>query len=164
MKAHMRSITRGNVMDRKIDTIIIHCAATPNGKHFTVEDIDSWHRERGFARSYRAMRALNPSLTSIGYHFVIYIDGSVHTGRGVEEIGAHAAGMNAHSIGICLIGSDKFSDAQWDALHNLVNSLKATIGGEIKVVGHRDIPGVHKSCPGFDVASWLEKEKESEVA
>ena len=49
---------------RKIDEIIIHCAATPEGKHFTVADIDAWHKKRGFK--------------CIGYHFVIYLDGSVH--------------------------------------------------------------------------------------
>lgn len=52
---------------RKIDLIIIHCSATPEGKDFTTADIDRWHRQRGFA--------------SIGYHFVIYRDGSVHHGR-----------------------------------------------------------------------------------
>ena len=52
---------------RKIDLIIIHCSATPEGKDFTTADIDRWHRQRGFA--------------SIGYHFVIYRNGSVHHGR-----------------------------------------------------------------------------------
>lgn len=45
---------------RKIDLIIVHCSATPEGKDFTTADIDRWHRQRGFA--------------SIGYHFVIYRD------------------------------------------------------------------------------------------
>jgi len=25
---------------------------------------------------------------------------------------------------------------------------------EAKVIGHRDVPGVHKECPGFTVAAW----------
>ena len=33
---------------RKITEIIIHCSATTEGKDFTVEDIDRWHRQRGF--------------------------------------------------------------------------------------------------------------------
>ena len=49
---------------RKIDKVIIHCSATPEGKDYTVEDIDRWHRERGF--------------DCIGYHYVIYRDGSVN--------------------------------------------------------------------------------------
>ena len=75
---------------RKIDEIIIHCAATPEGKAFTVADIDAWHKKRGFK--------------CIGYHFVIYLDGSVHEGRALEEAGAHCLGHNANSIGICYIG------------------------------------------------------------
>ena len=35
---------------RKIDKIIIHCAATPEGVNFSVSQIDSWHRQRGFQR------------------------------------------------------------------------------------------------------------------
>ena len=54
---------------RKIDKILVHCAATPEGKDFTVEDIDKWHKARGFKK--------------IGYHFVIYNDGSVHEGRNI---------------------------------------------------------------------------------
>ena len=26
---------------------------------------------------------------------------------------------------------------------------------QIKIVGHRDLPGVNKACPSFDVAGWL---------
>ena len=52
---------------RKINQIIVHCSATPEGKDFTVQQIDAWHRQRGFR--------------CIGYHYVIYRDGSVHRGR-----------------------------------------------------------------------------------
>ena len=48
---------------RKIKEIIIHCSATKEGRNFTVADIDRWHRERG--------------MRCIGYHFVIYRDGSM---------------------------------------------------------------------------------------
>ncbi|MBP5691206.1 MAG: N-acetylmuramoyl-L-alanine amidase, partial [Bacteroidaceae bacterium] len=75
---------------RKITEIIIHCSATPQGVDYTVADIDRWHRQRGFNK--------------IGYHYVIYRDGSIHQGRPVEEIGAHCIGHNAHSIGVCYIG------------------------------------------------------------
>lgn len=35
---------------RYINGIIIHCAATPNGRWHNVHEIDKWHQERGFAR------------------------------------------------------------------------------------------------------------------
>ena len=63
---------------RKIDLIIIHCSATPEGKDFRAADIDRWHRQQGFK--------------SIGYHFVVYRDGSVHAGRPIDQQGAHCKG------------------------------------------------------------------------
>lgn len=75
---------------RKIKEIIIHCSATKEGRDYTIADIDRWHRDRGFF--------------CIGYHFVIYRDGSIHVGRSVEEVGAHCRGHNLVSIGICYIG------------------------------------------------------------
>ena len=52
------------------DTIIIHCSATRAGQDFTAADIDRWHRARGFR--------------SIGYHFVIRLDGTIEPGRDVS--------------------------------------------------------------------------------
>ena len=75
---------------RNINKIIVHCSATPEGKEFSVDDIRRWHLQRGFA--------------DIGYHFVIYLDGSVHVGRPLAKAGAHCKGHNAHSVGVCYIG------------------------------------------------------------
>ena len=75
---------------RNINKIIVHCSATPEGKAFSVDDIRRWHLKRGFA--------------DIGYHFVIYLDGSVHVGRPLAKAGAHCKGHNAHSVGVCYIG------------------------------------------------------------
>ena len=46
---------------RKIDEIILHCTATPEGEDYTVEQIRQMHLARGFS--------------DIGYHFVIGRDG-----------------------------------------------------------------------------------------
>lgn len=138
-------------MGRLIEQIIIHCSATPNGRTDTVQDIDAWHRTAGYRRGNPL---INPDLKSIGYHYVIYIDGTVHTGRGVEEIGAHAAGHNHNSIGICMIGTDKFTRAQWLSISELVHVLvKAFPAAD--VLGHRDLPNVHKICPGFNAITWF---------
>ena len=139
---------------RTIDRILIHCSASPNGRLTTAEDIDRWHHERDFRRRESARLKYNPHLRSIGYHFVIYCDGSLHSGRHVEEIGAHAALYNATSIGICMVGMDKFSFDQWLTLRAVVTALEADYP-EAEILGHRDLPGVNKSCPGFDVTTWL---------
>ncbi len=130
---------------RSINKIIIHCSATIEGKDYTVEQIRSWHiRDNGWK--------------DIGYHFVIYRDGSIHAGRPIEQIGAHCLGMNNHSIGICYIGGmdinrkpkDTRTPEQKTALISLVKLLKASFP-DATVHGHNEF--ANKSCPCFDVQS-----------
>ena len=125
----------------------MHCSATPEGRDYKVADIDRWHKQRGWK--------------GIGYHYVIYRDGSIHTGRKIEEIGAHCTGQNADSIGICYIGGvatdgktakDTRTPAQKTALRGLINELKAKFPG-ITVHGHREF--ANKACPCFDVKTEL---------
>ena len=127
---------------RPINEIIVHCSATPKGRDFTVADITEWHQQRGFK--------------TIGYHYVVYRDGSVHVGRPVERAGAHCAGHNANSIGICYIGGlsadgktpeDTRTIAQKDALVLLLNKLKRDFP-LATIHGHRDF--ARKACPSFD--------------
>ena len=135
---------------RTIKKIVIHCSATPEGKHFTVEDIRRWHT--------KPVSAGGRGWSDIGYHYVIYLDGSVHQGRPESKIGAHVAGHNADSIGICYIGGitsvgkkpkDTRTKEQKASLKNLVERLKLKYPGA-KVYGHREFnPG--KACPCFDV-------------
>lgn len=139
-----------------ITAIVIHCADTPNGRADTVEDINRWHGERQppFTRDMSIAPKHLPGLTHIGYHFVIEVDGKIRPGRPLQETGAHVSGFNANSVGICLIGRDKFSAEQWHALHELVANLITQIPTCTKVFGHRDLnPG--KNCPGFSVADWI---------
>lgn len=139
---------------RSVDLIVIHCAATPNGKPFTSADIDRWHVERKFQRSAEFRQRQNSQLAAIGYHFVIYLNGACATGRHLDELGAHAAGHNEHSIGICLIGTDRYTPAQWGMLRANVWAMRKLYPAA-RVLGHRDLPNVKKTCPGFDVAAWL---------
>lgn len=124
---------------RQIDVIFIHCSATPSGRRIDQgtpgrpgylnadQVINSWHAVRGFRRTAAARARFNPFLPSIGYHYVIDIDGTVLTGRHLDEAGAHAAGFNSHSVGICLVGgaerSARYTRAQWDELAKLVRGL-----------------------------------------
>jgi N-acetylmuramoyl-L-alanine amidase len=132
---------------RTINKIIIHCSATAEGHPFTVNDIDRWHRQRGFR--------------CIGYHFVIYLDGSVHQGRPIAEVGAHCLGQNANSIGICYIGGcaadgktpkDTRTQAQKSALIRLITELRQQFPNAT-IHGHRDF--ANKACPSFDVSELI---------
>ncbi len=127
---------------RTINEIIIHCSATPEGRHHTVGDIRSWHRQRGFK--------------DVGYHYIIYIDGSIHAGRDESVIGAHTKYHNQHSIGVCYIGGiekgtnkpkDTRTDAQKKALLQLLRQLRKKYP-RAKIYGHRDFAA--KACPCFD--------------
>ncbi|KNC93802.1 N-acetylmuramoyl-L-alanine amidase [Trabulsiella odontotermitis] len=142
-------------MSRFIDLIVIHCAASPDGhllgnaRETAAQVIDRWHAERGF---HRAHPSINPELTAIGYHYVIDCDGTVLTGRGEEEIGAHVEGHNANSLGICMVGTRCFTAAQWLALHDLAARLQDNYRNAT-LHGHREY--ANKECPGFDVADWV---------
>ena len=142
---------------RTIDKIIIHCTDTPTGRHTTVADIDQWHVERGWQRQAEWRKAFNPELKAIGYHFVIYTDGDVRTGRNVNEIGAHCAGLNSSSIGVAIVGRGVYSQIQWDVLRELVINLRLTYPNA-KVIGHYETPtgmAQGKHCPEFNVQLWM---------
>lgn len=153
---------------RDINLIVIHCSASINGRRVTAADIDQWHKDRGFRRNPALIGANAPSLKSIGYHYIIYANGPVTTGRGELEPGAHVTGFNANSIGICMVGTNQFSPEQWLSLRTRVKSLREKYP-LAKVVGHRDLsPDQNKNgivekfewlkiCPGFDVAEWIKR-------
>lgn len=127
---------------RKINEIIVHCAATPEGKNFKAADIDRWHRER--------------KMKCIGYHYVVDLDGTVEPGRPESEIGAHCLGHNQYSIGVCYVGGlaadgrtpkDTRTAAQKEALLALLKKLRAKYP-KASIHGHRDFAA--KACPSFD--------------
>lgn len=138
---------------RRIDTVVIHCSASKDGKPKTREEIERDHKARGFR--------------TIGYHYIVEPDGAIIVGRPEEQVGAHVEGHNAHTLGVCLIGTKKFTQEAWASLKMLCESLKTRKPG-IKFCGHRDFsPDINhngsiepsewvKLCPNFDVKAWVE--------
>ncbi|WP_185155775.1 N-acetylmuramoyl-L-alanine amidase [Dysgonomonas sp. 521] len=132
---------------RKITKIILHCAATPEGVDFTIDDIRLWHTTKP---------PKGNGWRDIGYHFVIHLDGSVHAGRPLEEIGAHVSGHNSGSIGVCYIGGcdkdgnpkDTRTPEQKIAMRAVVSTLMAAFPAAT-VHGHNEF--AKKACPCFDV-------------
>lgn len=129
---------------RPVDTIFVHCAATPEGKDYTVADIRAWHKARGWS--------------DIGYHYIVYRDGRVMIGRPVGQVGAHVEGHNIGSIGICYVGGlaadgktakDTRTDAQRASMLWLQRQLFAKHGKVRRVRGHNEVAA--KACPSFDV-------------
>lgn len=149
----------------QITTVVIHCADTPNGRANTIEDIDDWHRQRGFRRDLSIAPKHQPQLTAVGYHFVIEVDGTIRLGRPLQETGAHVEGHNYNTIGICLVGRDQFTHEQWDALRTLVVSLAHPGNGLTinRIRGHYQFNSA-KTCPNFDVIEWTVNDYQPEHA
>ena len=146
----------------EIHTIIVHCSATKEGVWVDAKDIDGWHKARGWS--------------GVGYHRVIRLDGSVEQGRPYTKRGAHVAGNNTNTIGICMIGGldefgtpkNTFTDEQFHALMAEIINIR-TFCNISQIKGHRDFsPDLNgdglitpdewvKQCPCFDVAHKLQE-------
>ena len=123
--------------------IIIHCSDSPQGRGDDVSTIDRWNRERGFDR--------------VGYHYVILEDGTIQKGRPDDISGAHAAGYNNY-IGICLIGIDSFTDAQFNSLETLIIGLVDKYDfDERSIMSHYEVST--KSCPNFSTKTFTRQRK-----
>jgi N-acetylmuramoyl-L-alanine amidase len=137
---------------RSITEIFIHCSDSTFGD---VEEIRRWHLERGFL--------------DIGYHFVIlngFIvkdkliknkDGVIEIGRPISQMGAHVTGRNKNSVGICLVGTNKFTEKQTESLLALVHELcqKYPIG--MNIFGHYESASgkkQEKTCPNIDMEKF----------
>ena len=123
--------------------LVIHCSATRSDRDYTVEQLLRDHKTRGFR--------------TIGYHFYIRKSGIVTQHRQLLEVGAHARGYNRCSLAICYEGglnplglpADTRTPAQKRELKILLLKLHQLFP-QAQVVGHCDLPGVHKHCPCFD--------------
>lgn len=126
---------------RQINEIIVHCTATKEGQNFKVEDINRWHKQRGW--------------NMIGYHYVVYLDGTIHQGRSEDQIGAHCLKHNTNSIGVVYVGGldangkpkDTRTEAQKKGLRKLLTELKRKYP-KATIHSHKDF--APKACPSFD--------------
>ena len=130
---------------RHIDLIVVHCSATRSNQNFPVTALIRCHAERfGFT----------------GYHYYVTRDGTTYQTRHEQLIGAHAVGFNSHSLGVCYEGgynergepTDTRTKAQKTALLKLLRRLKKA-HPDAHILGHLDLPNVHKNCPCFDAQS-----------
>jgi N-acetylmuramoyl-L-alanine amidase len=128
---------------RLINKIIIHCTATKEGQAVSVAEVIKWHKARGF--------------NTIGYHYLIGLNGEIWEGRKEGIVGAHTEGWNAKSIGICYVGGlsamgkpkDTRTLLQRESLLKLVKELKEKYP-QATVHGHNEF--ANKACPCFEVS------------
>lgn len=148
---------------KRTDYIVLHVTATRPLTPAGVTEVTTMHKARGFS--------------TIGYHYVIRLDGKVEKGRPENQVGAHVQGYNSVSLGIALEGglsqttgkpADTRTPAQVEALIDLIHDL-LTRYPKARICGHRDLSpdrdgdGViepHeylKECPCFDAIPWAKQ-------
>lgn len=149
----------------KLKQLVIHCTATPEGREVSSADIRHWHcdpKSKG-GRGWK----------QVGYTDMIHLDGRVerlvknNEDANVDpwEVTNGAAGYNSTSRHIVYVGGcakdgktakDTRTVAQKEALEKYVKDFHRRFPS-IAIVGHRDLPGVRKDCPCFNVAKWLKE-------
>ena len=127
------------LLQKKIELLVVHCSDTLNNMDLSAIDIHKMHLGFGW--------------DGIGYHKIIRRSGKIENGRPEYWIGAHVKGKNEISLGVCLIGKDKFTKKQFISLEQILKRWKI-IYPDAKIIGHRDVGNTKKTCPNFDVISW----------
>lgn len=149
----------------ELKRLVIHCTATRQGREVSGDEIRRWHtspKSRG-GRGWK----------QVGYSDLIHLNGGVENlvpydeDQKVDpwEVTNGAAGYNSTSRHVVYAGGlaidgftakDTRTPAQKKALERYVRAFVRQHPGA-EVVGHRDLPGVAKACPSFDVKAWLKE-------
>lgn len=145
----------------RLQYLVIHCTATPEGREVSSDEIRSWHTSP--APKGRGWR-------QVGYTDMFHLDGRTerlvanNEDANVDpwEITNGAKGYNSISRHIVYVGGldkskkakDTRTDAQKKAMADYVKDFHRRFP-DVRIVGHRDFPNVAKDCPSFDVSQWL---------
>ena len=118
---------------KSTESIVIHCSATKSSMDIGLVEIRKWHVEDNGWRD-------------VGYHYIIRRNGEVELGRRHDDTGAHAAGYNHKTIGVCMVGGmaddnsaeNNFTDKQWTSVSDLIKQIKVNYP-DVHVIGHNEI-------------------------
>lgn len=150
---------------RKIWWIQVHCTASREGEWQTVDDIWDIQKKR-----------TDVKFKKIAYNYVVYLDGTIHEGRDVEEQPAGILSNNKGAIAVVYVGGtitnpkkpedknglakDTRTLQQKESLDNLIRELCKLY--EIKeIVGHYE--QADKPCPCFNAKKEYNKYINSNV-
>jgi len=148
-------------MAKKLEYLIIHCTATPEGRIVTAKDIREWHLSKPpEGRGWK----------QVGYSDMILLGGTVLNLVKYDdddevdpwEITNGVAGINGKSRHIVYVGG---TDAKGKAKDTRTDVQRATmlrycknmvkLYPDIKIAGHNQFDP-NKACPSFNVPLWLE--------
>ena len=126
---------------KSVKYIIVHCVANRCNKPFSVEKLINCGMEK---------------YGQCSYHYYVRYDGTVVPLLPESVQGVHARGYNHCSLGIVYEGgldengkaADTRTEQQKHALYELLKDLTRDYP-EARILGHCELPGVHKRCPCF---------------
>jgi len=143
-------------MAKKLELLVIHCTATPEGRVVLSKEIRKWHLiDRGWSRlGYSDMVHLSGELENlVPFNFDELVDD--------DEMTWGVAGKNSIARHIVYVGGldktgkfakDTRTEAQKRTLETYVKYTLLRHPG-IKVAGHYHFAA--KACPSFVVEDWL---------
>ena len=145
----------------KLERLVLHCTATPEGRNVTSNEIRAWHTNP-VSKGGRGWK-------QVGYTDMIHLDGRVE--RLVQnnednvvdnwEITNGAQGYNSPSRHVVYVGGvardgktprDTRTPAQLEAMAAYVRDFHRRFP-DVRIVGHNELAA--KACPSFDVQKWL---------
>ena len=133
---------------RTIDEIILHTDGPEDDHGNPVAGTDH------SAATIRVWHVEHNGWSDIGYHRVIRKDGTIENGRPISQVGSHAktGGHNQNSIGIVVTGHGDIEPWTPEQIAAVVRTCRCFMSSfnipVDRVIGHGEIPGVTKSCPG----------------
>jgi hypothetical protein len=148
----------------RLQYLVIHCTATPEGREVTSAAIRHWHTDP-VSKGGRGWK-------QVGYTDMIHLDGTVerlvknNEDANVDpwEITNGAKGYNAISRHVVYVGGvdandvkkarDTRTPAQKEALKRYVLDFHKRFP-KVKIIGHCQV--ANKACPSFDVPKWLKE-------
>lgn len=128
-----------------VKLIVIHCSATRCDRDYSVDNLIATGKAK-FGQ---------PS-----YHWYVRRNGNLVPILPETVRGAHARGYNRCSLGICYEGgigrggqaTDTRTPQQKATLYELLKQLHRDYP-QARIIGHRELPHVAKSCPGFTAST-----------
>lgn len=146
----------------RLQYLVIHCTATPEGREVTSAAIRHWHTDP-VSKGGRGWK-------QVGYTDMIHLDGKVerlvqnNEDANVDpwEITNGAKGYNSISRHVVYVGGcdkqlkpkDTRTAAQKAALKAYVLDFHKRFP-KVRIIGHREV--ANKACPSFDVQKWLKE-------
>lgn len=147
----------------KLQYLVLHCTATPEGREVSSNDIRAWHTNP-VSKGGRGWK-------QVGYTDLIHLNGKVerlvnnNEDANVDpwEITNGAKGYNSISRHVVYVGGvvadgettkDTRTKAQKEAMEGYVKEFHRK-HPNVRIIGHNEVAA--KDCPSFDVQVWLKE-------